>query len=228
MFDRADVCAELGRLSEVERGVGDRSDLAGGDQLVVDRGEEVAVDGQPMSEHVANVVSTQIPVGVIHHVDDRWRRRPCRHRDVETRLAENVLGRRSQVPRETFIPVRREHRELDGIAVLVGTPVPRSSVESPRSTVELVGALVRGDRYVSSVQDERPTSDAVCISAARRAEVGGARSVRREVRMGQHDVGEVPVAVGEVQFQEAGTEVGEHRDQPAGSERDAVARDTFV
>jgi hypothetical protein len=81
--------------------------------------------------------------------------------------------------------------------------------------VQVVAAAAGVERVLLAVESELALGDAVGVPADDRAEVGVGLvvEVRLQRAVAQHDVGQLAVAVGHVEFGEVAAEVGDLRDE---------------
>src|SRR6478672_6179312 len=66
-----DACADWRWCAEIERGLRDLHQLAGGDERRVHRDDLAGGDGEHVAEDVARAVAGEVPVGVVGEVDRR-------------------------------------------------------------------------------------------------------------------------------------------------------------
>ena len=139
----------------------------------------------------------QVPVGMVHEVDDRGGVGRGRHLDHQFAGGCEGVGRlRDETAGIALVAVGRDHLELDRRSA-IGAPrrgLPELLVEPHDAAVEVVGAVVGGERVRSAVEGERAGGDAVGAAAAGRAEIRMSLQVAVERVEAEHHVDGMPAA----------------------------------
>ncbi len=205
-FERLpDGCA----LAEVERRAGNREDLAGRQELAVNRGVVRAHDPQLVVEHRSRGMSREVEVRVVDHVDDGRGVGDSLHRDPQRVAGELVRAAYRARAREPHVAVGALGPEGDRAAVRTRLDVPEPAVPATAAAVEVVPALVAVERVVPAEQRETAIPDPVAVSPHGGAEVVRPGGVRRHVGKAQDDVRAGTVPARDVQLGEPRAEVGQ-------------------
>ena len=177
-LDPGDVAADrLGR-AEIHRRALDAPDLAGGNELAIDGGVEIRLDGKLMVEHLAGAMAGQIPIAVMDEIADR---RPIGLgfdlQDEAVLLVEAVDDRGIEIAGKTLLAIGRAIGKGDGAAVRRGAAGPEMLVETPEAAMQMIAALVAAQLMGFSVEDEPAAADAIAVAPADRPEI----AVRDEI-----------------------------------------------
>jgi hypothetical protein len=176
----AEILADRLRRTEVEGGARDVGELAGGDEVRVDRCEAGRGDGQFVVVDRAAALARQVPVHVVGEVDDRG--------PVGGGL---VVDAPVAVPGERVRDLRRQRAGVAHLAVGAGAAQdqahvgaggellhgPYVLVEAVGPAVQVVPAVVDGELVVLAVEGEPAAGDAVAVPADDGAEVRAGRLV---------------------------------------------------
>ena len=210
--DLGDVVADVVSGGEVEGGVGDGADLAGGDESFVDGGVGVGVEGEEVVEDGAVAGAGEVEVGVVGKVDGGGLVGGSAVVDAEAAVLEEGVGDGAlEVPGKPWSP-SGEVRDISRTSPSVEAEWlggPEVLVEADGAAVEGIGAVVSGEGVGVAVEGEGGTADAVGDAADGGAEVGVGSEVGFEGGEGEVDVGAVAFAVGGVDLEDVPAEVGE-------------------
>ena len=176
---------------EVERRGLDQGEDTGRNRARIDRQVAIGDHGQLLVGDRSRGVARHVPVGVVDEVHDRGRIGRGRHLDDQfARGRERVDGLRHEPAGIPLIAVGRDEFELDRRSP-VGRPrrsLPELLVESLHATVQVVDAIIGGERVGLAVELEPTGSNPIGAAAADRAEVGMPLQVAVERVEAEHDI----------------------------------------
>ena len=216
-----DCLPNRGGTTEVKRSSRDREDLTRWQEFVVDRRVEVGVDLQLLVQYVPRRGAREIPIAVVHHVDDGGAISGGGHRDVETALADGQLHLRDQCAGETLVTVGEFQTEAHRILLGVDD-CPDITVEADRASVKVIEPLINRELMRRALELKATSANAIAESSARRTKVGGARFVRRNIRVTEHDVGDHTISIRHPHLQQPGAKVEHDRSCGTGRQLNAL------
>ena len=194
------------QLTEVKRRALDRSDLAGGDVLLVDGQVVGSVSNKEVFTVHAGVMTGKIKVRVVGHGHVRGAVALAAIFDTEaagTRYGKH--GRKGAVAGKAQLAILKRGGHAHGVVDLVEINIPHALVQAIlKIAVQVVGALVGGHMPVRAVDGNRGTRGAVCHGADGRAKAGGVVKVILELIEAQHHIAYVAGDVGYVDAQHGG------------------------
>ena len=211
---------------EVDGGVFDGSDLAGGDQMGIDGRIAVGVDLHDVGEDVGFAGVFEVEIGVVGEVDGGGLGGGGEVVDAEGVADEGVGDGDVDGAGVTFRAVGIGEGEAEGGALggfqrLGGPDAFVVTIETP---VKMVAAVVGGEGVGFIVEGKCSVGDAIGKAADDGAEVGALGFVLVEVVEAEGDVAEHAVFVGDEEFCEDAA-VGEDRGGDAGRGGEGVGFD---
>ena len=194
------------QLTEVKRRALDRSDLSGGDILLVDGQVVGSVSNKEVLTVHAGVVTGKVKVRVVGHGHVRGAVALTAIFDTEAAGARHGKhGRKGAVAGKAQLTVLKRGGHAHGIVDLVELNVPYALVQTMlKIAVQVVGALVGGHMPVRAGDGDRGTCSAVGHRSDGRAKAGGVVKVILELIEAQHHIAHVAGNVGHIDTQHGG------------------------
>ncbi len=198
-LDLGDAGADRVWLGEIHGGALDGGQLAQRDQPLVDRQVAVGIEHKLVAQDVARAGPGQVPVGVVGEVDVRGL--VGRGRVLHLQLVvvgERVGHRGREGPGIALVAIGAYEGEGGGQAVVAhgGFGLPDGLVEALVAAVQVILAVVGGQRVLDAVERELALGDPVRVPPGDRSEVGVPGQVAVQRIQGKGDHVELAVAVG--------------------------------
>lgn len=184
----------------------DRSNLAGGDILLVDGQVVGGVGNKEMLAVHTGVVAGKVKVRVVGHGHVGGAVALAAIIDAEDAGARNGKhGRKGSVAGQAQLAILKRGGHAHGVMDLVELNIPHTFVQAVlKVAVQVVGALVGGHMPVRAVDGDRGASGAVCHRADGRAKAGGVVKVILELIEAQHHIAHVAGNVGHIDTKHRG------------------------
>ena len=194
------------QLTEVKWRALDRSNLAGGDVLLVDGQVVGSVSNKEVLTVHSGVMAGKVKVRVVGHGHVGGAVALAAVFDTEAAGARHGKhGRKGAVAGKTQLTVLKRGGHAHGIVDLVELNVPHALVQTMlKIAVQVVGALVGGHMPVRAGDGDRGTCSAVGHRSDGRAKAGGVVKVILELIEAQHHIARVAGDVGHVDAQHGG------------------------
>lgn len=184
----------------------DRSNLAGGDVLLVNGQVVGGVGDKEMFAVHAGVMACKVKVRVVGHGHVGGAVALAAIIDAEDAGARNGKhGRKGSVAGQAQLAILKRGGHAHGVMDLVELNIPHTFVQAVlKVAVQVVGALVGGHMPVRAVDGDRGASGAVCHGADGRTKAGGVVKVILELIKAQHHIAYVAGNVGHIDAQHGG------------------------
>ena len=194
------------QLAEVKRRALDRSNLAGGDVLLVDGQVVGGVGDKEMFAVHAGVMAGKVKVCVVGHGHVGGAVALAAILDAKDAGACNGKhGRKGAVAGQAQLAILKRGGHAHGIVDLVELNIPYALVQTMlKIAVQVVDALVGRHMPVRAVDGDRGARGAVCHGADGRAKAGGVVKVILELIEAQHHIAHVAGNVGHIDTQHGG------------------------
>ncbi|MFM2297794.1 MAG: hypothetical protein RL117_1501 [Verrucomicrobiota bacterium] len=200
-----DAVANDHGLGEVERRADNTLRFSGRNQARIGRQEMVGVDQHHVIEDGLREITREIPIGVMDHVDDRWRiGGRARFPDQFVVVIERVSDRDIERAGVAFFSCRRLIAENHRI--FLDFAAPEDLVEAFQATVKMArnaaGFVVFGERVSLAIELEFSVLDAIAKTSDRGAEIGVIGQPAGEGIVAQCDICDVSLAIGRFERQQ--------------------------
>ena len=194
------------QLAKVKRCSLDRSDLAGGDILLVDGQVVGSVGNKEVLAAHAGVMAGKVKVCVVGHGHVGGAVALATILDAKDAGACNGKhGRKGAFAGKAQFAILKRGGHAHGVVSLVELNVPHAFMQTVlKIAVQVVGALVGGHMPVRTVDGDRGARGAVCHGADGRAKAGGVVKVILELIEAQHHIAHVAGDVGHVDAKHGG------------------------
>ena len=194
------------QLTEVKRRALDRSNLAGGDVLLVDGQVVGSVSNKEVLTVHAGVVAGKVKVRVVGHGHVRGAVALTAIFDAkDAGTCNGKHGRKGAVAGQAQLAILKRGGHAHGVVSLVELNVPHALVQAMlKVAVQVVDALVGRHMPVRAVDGNRGARGAVCHRADGRAKAGGIVKVILELIETQHHIAHVAGDVGHIDAQHGG------------------------
>ena len=194
------------KLAKVKRCSLDRSDLAGGDVLLVNGQVVGGVGDKEMFAVHAGVMACKVKVRVVGHGHVGGAVALAAIIDAEDAGARHGKhGRKGAVAGQAQLAILKRGGHAHGIVDLVELNIPYALVQAVlKIAVQVVDALVGRHMPVRAVDGDRGARGAVCHGADGRAKAGGVVKVILELIEAQYHIAHVAGNVGHIDTQHGG------------------------
>ena len=194
------------QLAEVKRCSLDRSNLAGGDVLLVNGQVVSSVSNKEVLTVHAGVMTGKVKVRVVGHGHVGGAVALAAILDAKDAGACNGKhGRKGAVAGKAQFAILKRGGHAHGVMGLVELNVPHAFMQTVlKIAVQVVGALVGGHMPVRAVDGNRGARGAVGHGADGRAKAGGVVKVILELIEAQHHIAHVAGNVGHIDTQHGG------------------------
>ena len=194
------------QLAKVKRRALDRSNLAGGDVLLVDGQVVGSVGNKEVLAVHAGVMAGKVKVRVVGHGHVGGAVALAAVFDTEAAGAcHGKHGRKGAVAGQAQLTVLKRGGHAHGVMDLVELNIPHALVQTMlKIAVQVVDAFVGWHMPVRAGDGDRGARGAVCHGADGRAKAGGVVKVILELIEAQHHIAHVAGNVGHVDAQHGG------------------------